>query len=160
MKHHKFSSNSLAELDGIHPIFSYLSHKVLKRSKYDLGFPSGTAGFRTAERQKMAYMSGFSKCDGTIEISKHQEGLALDFMVYIDGNVVWADTHPEAYAYVATLYLEEMLKIKTLVASGHYCLFSDLLGANILEADLVSGVSFDDHGHLELRNLPPHRERQ
>lgn len=45
--------------------------------------------FRTAEEQQDLYNKGVSKCDGYIRKSKHQSGLAVDIVPWVNGEYTW-----------------------------------------------------------------------
>lgn len=68
-------------------------------------------GYRSASLQNELYTQGKSKCDGVTSKSKHQEGKAVDIVVYIDGKPTW---DKEYYAYVAgaVLTLSNMQGVK------------------------------------------------
>jgi hypothetical protein len=46
-------------------------------------------GYRTAEMQRGLFFEGRSKCDGTTNFSKHQKGLAVDLVPWVDGKATW-----------------------------------------------------------------------
>jgi peptidoglycan L-alanyl-D-glutamate endopeptidase CwlK len=46
-------------------------------------------GYRTAKEQNALYKKGVSKCDGYDKISKHQLGLAVDLVPWVDGKPTW-----------------------------------------------------------------------
>jgi len=53
-------------------------------------------GYRTAELQKALYDLGTSKCDGYKNTSKHQSGLAVDLVPWVNGEATW-DTKSTFY---------------------------------------------------------------
>jgi len=71
------SQSNMIELenDTIH-----LCNKALQISEYDFSIIDG---FRTVKQQKMLYDRGVTECDGTIEMSAHQSGLAIDVFPYV-----------------------------------------------------------------------------
>jgi hypothetical protein len=44
---------------------------------------------RTAEEQNKLYLDKKSLCDGYVQRSKHQDGLAIDLVVIIAGKPIW-----------------------------------------------------------------------
>lgn len=56
----------------------------------DWGYSSG---FRTLEQQQEEFNNGDSNCDGIINVSNHQKGLAIDFYAYVDGKASYAHEH-------------------------------------------------------------------
>ena len=46
-------------------------------------------GYRTEEEQKELFNKGVSQCDGHIYKSKHQSGLAIDIVPYVNGKYTW-----------------------------------------------------------------------
>lgn len=46
-------------------------------------------GYRTAELQNKLYKKGNSECDGYEKLSKHQSGLAVDLIPWINGKPTW-----------------------------------------------------------------------
>lgn len=50
-------------------------------------------GFRTAKDQKKLFERGVSKCDGIKYVSKHQQGLAVDLVPWVNGERTWENKH-------------------------------------------------------------------
>jgi len=48
-----------------------------------------TSFIRTDEEQARLFEAGASDCDGVHTRSKHQDGRAIDFVIYKDGKTVW-----------------------------------------------------------------------
>lgn len=92
----KFSERSKAKLQGVDPRLIKVAEIALQRSPFDFGI---TEGLRTLEQQKKYLDEGKSK---TLK-SKHLEGRAIDFVVYINGRVNW---DLENYEKVAQVFLE------------------------------------------------------
>lgn len=92
----KFSERSKAKLQGVDPRLVKVAELALQRSPFDFGI---TEGLRTLEQQKKYLDEGKSK---TLK-SKHLEGRAIDFVVYINGRVNW---DLENYEKVAQVFLE------------------------------------------------------
>jgi len=50
-------------------------------------------GYRTAEMQNQLFKLGNSKCDGYKKKSKHQRGLAVDLVPWVNGKATWESKH-------------------------------------------------------------------
>ncbi len=76
-----------------------------KRKLYcpDFGISEGK---RTTARQRYLFKEGASKCDGIINRSKHQDGLAIDYFAYHLGK---ADYDPGRLALIFTCFQEAAL---------------------------------------------------
>ena len=48
-----------------------------------------SGGYRTAVEQNALFQREVSKCDGLDKISKHQSGLAVDLVPWVDGKATW-----------------------------------------------------------------------
>lgn len=81
---YKASKRSKENLKGVDERLVLLVGYALAISKVDFVV---VEGLRSTERQKQLYREKKSKCDGVINISKHQEGKAID--VYYVG---WKNT--------------------------------------------------------------------
>jgi hypothetical protein len=75
MPNFHFSPSSLSKLEGVDPRLQVLAKEVLRISPIDFAI---TSGLRTTEEQYKLYKEGKSKCNGIKNISKHQEGKAID----------------------------------------------------------------------------------
>jgi hypothetical protein len=67
----------------------------IKHSPVDFGIIRN-GGFRTAEEQNKIFTDSNgndTKCDGYLHKSKHQSGLAVDLVPYVDGKFVWDVKH-------------------------------------------------------------------
>jgi hypothetical protein len=73
--HFYFSEQSLRKLITVDSRLQILAVKVLEISPLDFAI---TSGLRTKEEQNKLFKQGKSKCDGIKNISKHQEGKAID----------------------------------------------------------------------------------
>ena len=91
-----FSERSKAKLQGVDPRLVKVAELALQRSPFDFGI---TCGLRTLEEQKELVAKGASK---TMK-SKHLEGRAIDFVVYINGKANWDLSN---YEKVAQVFLE------------------------------------------------------
>ena len=105
-KQHKWGRRSLARMEGVDRQLTRLAFAVLPRCPFDLTIPA-YAGVRTDAEQLFLFDRGDSKCDGIIDISKHQKGEALDIVPFIDGKAVWSKPHSET---VALLMYDEAMK--------------------------------------------------
>lgn len=48
-------------------------------------------GYRTLDIQNELFKKGVSKCDGLINKSKHQLGLAVDLVPWVNGKATWGE---------------------------------------------------------------------
>ena len=114
----KTSSDQLAE---IHPVLRELAYKAIELSTVDFGVPVG-GGLRTAEQQRVSYDLGYSKCDGVKKKSKHQTGLAVDLVPYLNGKYTWdnIDAFKSIYAAVMEAWLGMKNKEFTLSWGGNW----------------------------------------
>ena len=78
----KFSERSLAKLQGVDPRLVKVAELALQRSPFDFGI---TEGLRDLQTQKNYVHEGKSRTMN----SKHLEGRAIDFVVYINGKANW-----------------------------------------------------------------------
>lgn len=46
-------------------------------------------GYRSAEMQSELFFAGNSKCDGIVNLSEHQKGLAVDLVPWVNGAPTW-----------------------------------------------------------------------
>ena len=88
----KLSSNSKNNSAGIDKRLVEIRDRALQISPIDFGHPH-FAGHRIATEQLVLFENGKSKCDGTSNRSKHQDGLALDFFAFVDGTASWMPEH-------------------------------------------------------------------
>jgi len=91
-----FSERSRAKLQGVDPRLVKVAELALQRSPFDFGI---TCGLRTVEEQKALVARGASR---TMK-SKHLEGRAIDFVIYIGGKTNWDLAN---YEKVAQVFLE------------------------------------------------------
>lgn len=95
----KFSNRSLEKLNSVDVRLQTLAKKVLEISPFDFGI---TEGFRDRAKQNRYFCEGKSKCDGINTLSKHQQGSAIDIMVYdVNGKETW---DPKYYYQVAGIF--------------------------------------------------------
>ena len=72
-------------------------------------------GYRTAEMQNELFLAGNSKCDGIINLSEHQKGLAVDLVPWVKGKPTWGTK--EAF-YLAGAFMAYCNRLKLPVTSG------------------------------------------
>jgi peptidoglycan L-alanyl-D-glutamate endopeptidase CwlK len=88
----KFSPRSLRHMEGVNDKLIQIANLALELSPIDFGIPD-TGGVRSAPIQNALYLNQKSKADGYKKRSKHQDGEALDFFAYVDGNASWEECH-------------------------------------------------------------------
>lgn len=84
----KFSNTSKIRRANVDRRLIEISNMALKISVVDFGVPKH-GGLRTAEVQRDLYDAEKSNCDGTVKLSNHQTGKALDVYAYVDGKASW-----------------------------------------------------------------------
>ncbi len=84
----RFSSSSLVRRANVDKRLIEISDLAIKISVVDFGVPQ-YGGIRTAEAQRDLYDANKSNCDGTVKLSNHQTGKALDVYAYVDGKASW-----------------------------------------------------------------------
>lgn len=105
----KLSKSSLKNIEGIHPYLQLIVKRTIELSNVDFGIIHN-GGYRTVEMQQEIYKKGNSKCDGIHKRSKHQEGMAVDLVPYIDGKYTWNDKKAFIDIYTAWEEAETQLK--------------------------------------------------
>ena len=98
----KLSKSSTDTLLTVDCKLQEIAHLALSISAIDFGIPS-SGGLRTVDEQRLLFDDDKSPCDGTIKISYHQSGNALDFYAYVDGRASW---HPDHLSLVACAFLQ------------------------------------------------------
>lgn len=95
---------SKTRLIGIDPRWLEIINLALTITLIDFGIPND-GGLRSLERQQAMYadINIKTNCDGYINRSKHQDGLALDFYAYVDGKASWKI---EYLAHIAAALLQ------------------------------------------------------
>ncbi len=76
------SARSEAKMLGVNQRLKVVVRRALELSPYDFAI---TSGKRTLAEQQALYPKS-SNCDGIKKRSKHQDGLAIDFMAYDENN--------------------------------------------------------------------------
>lgn len=98
----RFSERSKRRMDGVDLELVAVANRAIQITKIDFGIPE-FGGLRTETQQQELFRRGVTQCDGIIQKSKHQSGLALDVYAYVDGKASW---EPEHLAMVAAAMLK------------------------------------------------------
>jgi peptidoglycan L-alanyl-D-glutamate endopeptidase CwlK len=133
----RFSKLSEYRLQKVDPVMVKLARLMIKRTPVDFGI-AWLGGFRTAEEQNGRFKEGFSSKDGYVKRSKHQDGLALDFLPYINGRPVPKNQkHYLIIIGVAFACADELgIKIRS--------------GSNWdMDGEFITDQEFDDYPHIE-----------
>ena len=75
----KLGRRSLRNLQGVDPRLQSIINLAMFRGRVDFTI---TEGLRTQERQEKLFKEGKSQLDGVNKKSKHQSGMAIDFIPY------------------------------------------------------------------------------
>jgi len=118
----RFSSTSLVRRSHVDKRLIEISDLALTLSVIDFGVPR-YGGIRTAEEQRDLYDAEKSNCDGTVKLSNHQMGKALDVYAYVDGKASW-DRYDLSMVAAAMLQAASMLGYK-LKWGGLWAKFKD-----------------------------------
>ena len=81
-----FGKKSKKKLEGTNEVVQRVCKRALEISTVDFSIIDG---FRTQKQQKKMFDKGASELDGTMRISDHQTGMAVDVIPYIRGMDVW-----------------------------------------------------------------------
>lgn len=123
MNNFKFSSSSMARMEGIDPQLMRVAHRALQISKIDFGIPQH-GGKRTAKQQNELFRAEKSQLDGYEKLSYHQSGKALDVYAYVDGRASWDEKH---LTHVAAAMLAAANELGVnLQWGGHWSQFIDM----------------------------------
>ena len=132
MNNHHWGEKSRARMIGVSPALVICATGVLKQCRFDLTIPH-MGGIRTVADQQELWKKGrtapgkiVTHVDGRKKKSKHQSGLALDIVPWINGRPRWDLSHG-AYEHIAELMIREgeMMGI-TITWGGHWKKFTDL----------------------------------
>jgi len=82
----KFGKRSLSKLEGVNDDLVRVTNLALTYSPVDFGI---TCGLRTQAEQNKLFEEGKSQ----VRHSRHQDGLAVDIVVYVNGKVTWEFKH-------------------------------------------------------------------
>ncbi len=134
----KFGQSSTGRLNTTSPIIQEIIKEALSTSLIDFGIPQ-FGGKRTVAQQYELCIKGKSKCDGTINVSYHQSGNAVDIVAYVNGE----------YSYDPRYYF--MLAHHILVTAERLG-YSNLYWGGDWDKDYdFDDQSFNDLCHFELR---------
>jgi len=113
MLNFKFSKSSINKLNTVDKRLQLLANEVLEISPYDFAI---TEGLRTLEKQQEHFKKGVSKCDGIKNKSKHQEGKAIDIMVYDENSKgTWEERY---YREVANIFKQKARELNINIRWG------------------------------------------
>ena len=115
----KFSERSEQLLNTVHKDLGRVAQEVIKISKVDFGI---VYGLRDVNTQQKLFYAGKSQCDGIKIKSKHQDGLAIDIMCYINGEGTWDKKY---YYYVAGLFEAKAKELNININWGGWWSFED-----------------------------------
>lgn len=133
---HKFGGSSKERLDTVDRVLQEVMEYAISISHIDFGIPR-LGGKRTAEEQCKLFRQNLSKCDGVNKVSKHQSGLAIDVVAYVNGGY----TYEKEYYYM--IYQAVMIAAKV-------CKVSIRWGGD-WDGDLnLRDQSFNDLCHFEV----------
>lgn len=104
----KFGSRSLQKLEGVDDSLVQVVHLALKYSPIDFGV---TCGLRSQAEQNQLRIQGKSQ----VKRSRHQDGMAVDIVCYVDGKVSWDLEH---YIVVAQAFAEAARELNVTVRWG------------------------------------------
>lgn len=97
----KFGGRSLQKLQGVDDRLVRVAHLALKYSSVDFGI---TCGLRTQAEQNQLRAQGKSQA----KRSRHQDGMAIDIVCYVDGKVTWEFKHYMIAAQAIALAAREL----------------------------------------------------
>jgi len=136
-----FNKRDLRRLRGVNLKLALIFYEAQRTCPYDIhvGY---LGGYRTPEQQNELYRRDKSKKDGYRKLSKHQKGMAIDFVPYSGSNAIW---DVEVYTVVADhiMYVAAE-KFNTQLRWG-----ADW-NMNGIRVDKDPNEKFLDAGHLEL----------
>jgi peptidoglycan L-alanyl-D-glutamate endopeptidase CwlK len=97
----KFGNRSLQKLQGVDDSLVRVCHLALTYSPVDFGI---TCGLRTQAEQNQLRIQGKS----LVKRSRHQDGMAVDIVCYVDGKVSWDLEHYKLAAQAFALAAREL----------------------------------------------------
>jgi len=136
MKNYRLSQRSLDRLEGCDPKILKIVNLAITYTAIDFGI-AHNGGFRSAEKQNKIFKDGASTKDGHEKRSKHQDGIAFDYLCYDNNGVTW-NKHHYFMVYGAIHAAAEHLGI-AIRWGGNWDGDSDFNDQN-----------FNDYGHVEL----------
>lgn len=100
------SARSKARMSGVHDDLKKVVNRAIELSPFDFGI---TSGLRTAEEQNALFQQGASQLDGYARRSRHQDGHAIDFVVYDEaGKVTWGFSYYERVSWAFKQAADEL----------------------------------------------------
>ena len=108
----KFGKSSEKKLVGVDEKLVRVVRKALTLTPYDIGI---TCGLRTLEEQREALNSGASTTMKSRHLpNSNSESEAIDFVLYINGSVVWDDSgaYRKVMQAFVTAAIEEGVQIE------------------------------------------------
>lgn len=96
----KLGRKSLKHMIGLHPYLAFAVHEAIKRSKVDFIILS-TGGVRSDELQLGLWAKGRTIAGRKVtwtKDSRHQYGLAVDVVAYVDGKPSWDEKYYDEIA--------------------------------------------------------------
>ena len=136
MSGNKFGKASKERLDTVDPLLQDVIEYALSISHIDFGIPN-LGGKRTSEEQCKLFRQSLSKCDGISLMSKHQSGLAVDVVAYVNGGY----TYEKEYYY--------MIYAAVMIAANYYKV--KIRWGGDWDGDLnLRDQSFNDLCHFEM----------
>jgi peptidoglycan L-alanyl-D-glutamate endopeptidase CwlK len=97
----KFGSRSLQKLQGVDDGLVRVCHLALTYSSVDFGI---TCGLRSQAEQNQLRAQGKSQA----KHSRHQDGMAIDIVCYVDGKVTWDFKHYMVAAQAIAIAAREL----------------------------------------------------
>jgi hypothetical protein len=134
---YKLSNISKKRLQGVDAKLVQLVELALSVSPVDFGI-AWMGGVRTKEEQKSLYNKGVTTKDGYKNRSKHQDGKAIDFLPYVNGQV----NQDEKYYLIV---------IGVMFAAASQLGINIRSGANWdMDGEFITDQNFKDLPHIEL----------
>lgn len=128
---------SKSRLNKVDPKVIKLVERALELTVVDFGI-AYMGGWREAAEQFKLFEQGFSTKDGTKKKSKHQLGLAIDFLPYVNGQV---DMNRHNYYLIITSFFIAAKELEYKIRSG-----SNWDSDN----EFTTDQTFNDLPHIEL----------
>jgi hypothetical protein len=136
----KLLRRDVGRLKNVDLMLCFIFYEVQKRTQHDIhiGYQGGR---RSAAEQNDLYKSKKSSKDGYKKLSKHQKGIAIDFVVYKNGKAVW---YPDVYEDVWYTFLAVSKEFRLKLRWG-----GDW-NRNGIRVDKDKNEKFLDAGHVEM----------
>lgn len=131
----KYGRRSLRNIETTNEIVQEFAKAVIKVSSVDIGVLK-SGGARTKEEQHEIYLMGNSKCDGYIKQSRHQTGMAIDLIPYVDGKYTWKNK----WAFLAIKQAADIVK-KDILLGNSYLHWGGYWGAVDIDGDGILEIT-------------------